>query len=261
MKLEKFLKRVHLGGLHEKFIIVQKGDEDQGAFAYTRTEDKLLAIFADTSKLIDTDKTVKLPIYESSRLIQMLNLVGDSDVDLVFDEIDEDLPVELLIQGVENKRKAKYILADSSLFSGEPFAPIKVKSDDNPDGADTICAPFVLTSESIGLIKKACAALGSDTFVLILSDDGIKIRVGGSQSNNIEIEVSDDIEWKIDTTKLKRGVFEATFQASPILAISQYCDVNDVMVNVTNQFILIDVEDLENDFTATYLLIKYHKND
>ncbi len=242
MNLVDFLTRVSLDGVHNDFEIVNTHEK---SFSYGRTADTLMGVFAEISNpLFDTrdhSVPVRVPIYNSGKLIQMSNLVGTNPTtNLTFTG---DIPTSVDIKG--DKAKSRFMLASTSVF------PEKISTVKYPPG---IIPTVSVTNDALQKVKTACTILGEYSFYVIIEKGKLIFRVGTDVSSRFEVLVASGLDSQIS--------YNALFKIAPVISVAKANSLQTVNLIITEKALLISVEDVltpSETFSCTYLIFSFHK--
>jgi hypothetical protein len=244
-KLETFMKKYFLGGLHDEIRWTSK---DGVLTVSEMTSDKKLMTYVEMSKF-DAFKDVEFVIKDTSKLKAMISPLSENiTIELVSGDDDVNRIVQMYI--ADETLKSEYQTGDSEHLPPKP----KVNNIPSYD------VEVKLTEEFVGRFMKSKAALSDvNLFTLIMSKKKNKLEMvlGYSSNNNTDRIVLglDTVEGK-DT--LKAPINFSANVLKEILAANS--EVKDAVLKVSEQG-LAYLEFINDDFKARYYMIKIPVED
>ena len=244
-KLETFIKKYSLGGLHDE---VRWTSKDGVLSVNEMTSDKKLMTSVEM-KNFDAFKDAEFVVKDANKIKAMLSPLSENiSVELVAGEDSADRIIQMCVS--DETVRSVYQTGDSE------HLPAKPKVNNIP----TYEVEIKLTEAFIGKFMKAKAALSEvNLFTLIMSKKKNKLEmILGYSSNNNTDRILLDVETAEGKDTLKSSInFSASVLKEVLVANSE---VKDAVLKVSEQG-LAYVEFVNDDFKSKYYMIKVPVED
>jgi hypothetical protein len=239
-RLLNFINKYHLAGNVEKTVLQVKDDKIYTEFV---TEDKKVIGYATLNNIKDVDAVgTSLPIYETSRLVKVLNTLGD-DVKLSLNKVGEK-PVSINVSDETGKSKTKFPLSDIDVMPKVPLLK----------GEPEYVTVIKLTPEFNDKYIRTKSVFGNDTLIVNFktTDETATMSLGNKEVNDLYTEM------EVETESLSGGI-DVDFNANLLKEILLTNKNVDAKFYVSKEG-LGKIEYIDEDTTVKYFLLKIKRS-
>lgn len=250
MTISEIIQRASLGGLNDRFLL--RINPDSTTIQAKSNANSFQSIVLGPSFLSEESKEdgieVEVDIINAGDLEKLVALVPDSLVTPVYEFGSQ---VRDLIFDTEEKR-VRFTIGGSLELDEKSFS----SSSGTP-----LMLPMCVNGSTIEALKKAASALKTSDITIYVNEDNVLIgRVGHSDSNYFEMELSDDeVAWSDLSKQNGMTSYISTFNAKPLFAANKFNKKGEYEFHIyRNQAHVVISQDDDDEivFQADYLLTK-----